>query len=426
MEMRLWDHCVEEALSNLKSLKLIRSLKPIHLPSDERRRSVKTEQEFGLISYEFEVFEGLPEWDRASVEVEVAENTFLRWVRGVPSSGDDADCGNQEVGNEAGACSHQKLESYFFLFLFFAALAHGMGPRGSALICGYTNYHRLLESCLAYLKSKEAMVSTRGALLRFFLCKAGTLDMQAALMGILQRPTEEFKIKRLRCPMKKKVVVTDSLFSMDGDFAPMGELSKLPKRHGFLLVIDDAHGMFVCGKNGGGLAEELNCKSGVDICVDTLSKAAGLPRWIHSMQVPFWGCSILNKRWKQLIQSTGRSFIFSTSTPVPIAAAAHAAVIAAQKETWRRRAIWKRVQDFHALTGIPVTSPIISLVLLLKSGYQVTAIRPPPVPPNSCRLRVTLSAAHTLDDLKKLTAALSECINFRDIIAHSTNEHTRL
>ncbi|KAG5558338.1 hypothetical protein RHGRI_008310 [Rhododendron griersonianum] len=343
MEMRLWDHRVEEALSKLESLKLIKSLKPIHLPSDERRRFVEMEQEFGLISYEFEVFDGLQEqWERASVEVEMAEGTFQRWV---PSSGDDVACGNLEVGNEAGACSHQKFRK---LLLFSgndylglstnpmiskaaakAALAHGMGPKGSALICGYTNYHRLLESCLADLKSKE-------------------------------KPTGEFKMKRLRCPMKKKVVVTDSFFSMDGDFAPMGDLSKLQKRHGFLLVIDD----------------------------------------------------------------------FDYNLP--------AAVIVAQKETWRRRAIWKRVQDFHALTGIPVTSPIISLVVgseekalqascyLLKSGFHFTAIRPPAVPPNSIRLRVTLSAAHTLDDLKKLTAALSECISFRDIIAHSTNGHTRL
>ncbi|KAE9465022.1 hypothetical protein C3L33_03071, partial [Rhododendron williamsianum] len=413
MEMRLWDHCVEEELSKLESLKLIKSLKPIHLPRDERRRFVEMEQEFGLISYEFEVFDGLQEqWERASVEVEMAE-------------GDDVDCGNLEVGNEAGACS--------------------------------------------LIRSLE----------RFFLCKAGTLDMQAALMVISNmalmttlgsvgsllptrgKPLKDDRVAKfsdalnhasiidgirlaerqgsvvafvyrhcdiLRCPMKKKVVVTDSLFSMDGDFAPMGELSKLQKRHGFLLVIDDAHGTFVCGKNGGGVAEELNCENYVDICVGTLSKAAGC----HG---GFIACS---KRWKQLIQSTGRSFIFSTSTPVPIAAAAHAAVIVAQKETWRRRAIWKWVQDFHALTGIPVTSPIISLVVgseekalqaswyLLKSGFHVTAIRPPAVPPNSRRLRVTLSAAHTLDDLKKLTAALSECISFRDIIAHSTNGHTRL
>ncbi|XP_021808601.1 8-amino-7-oxononanoate synthase-like [Prunus avium] len=114
------------------------------------------------------------------------------------------------------------------------------------------------------------------------------------------------------CTMRKKVVMTDSLFSMDGDFAPMIELVKLSKAHGFLLVIDDAHGTFVCGKNGGGVAEQYNCERDVDICVGTLSKAAGC----HG---GFIACS---KRWKQLIQSRGRSFIFSTATPIPISAAA--------------------------------------------------------------------------------------------------------
>ncbi|XP_010434117.1 PREDICTED: 8-amino-7-oxononanoate synthase-like [Camelina sativa] len=75
--------------------------------------------------------------------------------------------------------------------------------------------------------------------------------------------------------MKRKVLVTDSLFSMDGDFAPMEELSQLRRKYGFLLVIDDAHGTFVCGENGGGVAEEFNSAAVVDLCVGTLSKAAG-------------------------------------------------------------------------------------------------------------------------------------------------------
>ncbi|KAK3033267.1 hypothetical protein RJ639_033147 [Escallonia herrerae] len=189
-------------------------------------------------------------------------------------------------------------------------------------------------------------------------------------------------------PAKKKIVVTDS---MDGDFAPMVELVRLRRKHGFLLVIDDAHGTLVCGKNGGGVGEEFNCETDIDICLGTLSKAAGC----HG---GFIACS---KRWKQFIQSRGRAFIFSTSTPVPIAAAAHAAVIVAKKETWRRRAIWNRVQDFRALTGIPITSPIISLIV----GSEEKALQ-------ASRLRVTLSAAHTTEDLRKLTAALAQCETF--------------
>ncbi|GFY84381.1 biotin F [Actinidia rufa] len=442
MEVSSWDHCVEAALAKLESMKLLRSLRPIHLPSGEEQAPNAIEQKNVPILDALEVFDGLRPWDRASVEVEIAESTFQRWVRDVPSSGDDADSGNQEVDNGAGACSHQKFRK---LLLFSgndylslsshptvskaaskAALAHGMGPRGSALICGYTNYHRLLESCLADLKQKEdcllcptgfsanmAVMTTLGnvgsllaaggkplkneriAIFSDALNHASIIDgirlaeRQGSAEVFVYTHCDMSHLNALlsSCTMKKKVVVTDSLFSMDGDLAPMCELAKLRKEHGFLLVIDDAHGTFVCGKNGGGVAEEFNCEVDVDICIGTLSKAAGC----HG---GFIACS---KRWKQLIQSRGRSFIFSTSTPVPIAAAAHAAVIVAKKETWRRQAIWNRVRDFHALTGIPVTSPIISLVVgseekalqaswyLLKSGFHVTAIRPPTVPPNSCR-----------------------------------------
>ncbi|XP_058085776.1 8-amino-7-oxononanoate synthase-like isoform X2 [Magnolia sinica] len=337
-----------------------------------------------------------------------------------------------------------------------AAQEHGMGPRGSALICGYTNYHRLLESSLADLKKKEdcllcptgfaanmALMVTLGSVSS--LLAAGrkplndekvaifsdALNHASIIDGIRlaerQQEAEVFVYRHCdmvhlnallsTCTMKKKVVVTDGLFSMDGDFAPVIELVELRKKHGFLLVIDDAHGTLVCGKHGGGVAEQFDCENDVDICIGTLSKAAGC----HG---GFIACS---KKWKLLLQSRGRSFIFSTSLPVPIAAAAHAALMVAKKEEWRRQAIWNRVLDFSDLTQIHITSPIISLIIgneetallasrhLLKSGFHVTAIRPPTVPPNSCRLRVTLSAAHTLDDLKKLTSALSHCIKLSDV-----------
>ncbi|KAL7237817.1 hypothetical protein ACSBR2_004008 [Camellia fascicularis] len=119
---------------------------------------------------EFEVFDGLRQWDRASVEVVIANSTFQKWIREVPSCGDDADCGNQEV--ETGACPQKFRKLLLFSGNDYlglsshptvskaatqAALAHGMGSRGSALICGYTSYHGLLESCLADLKKKDVL-----------------------------------------------------------------------------------------------------------------------------------------------------------------------------------------------------------------------------------------------------------------------------
>ncbi|CAB4271207.1 unnamed protein product [Prunus armeniaca] len=124
--------------------------------------------------------------------------------------------------------------------------------------------------------------------------------------------------------------------------------------------------------------------------------------------------------------------------PAPIAASAHAALIVARKETWRRRAIWNWVQDFRALTGIPINSHIISLIVgsevkaeqatqsLLKSGFHVIGIIPPVVPHNSCRLRVTLSATHTRDNIERITVALSHCVNFQEIRIHGSNGCARL
>ncbi|KAE8715971.1 hypothetical protein F3Y22_tig00110156pilonHSYRG00081 [Hibiscus syriacus] len=224
-----------------------------------------------------------------------------------------------------------------------------------------------------------------------------------------RRPTKE---ERTNCKNTRKVVVTDSLFSMDGDIAPMAELAQLRKKHGFLWVLDDAHGTFVWGKNGGGLAEEFNCEYDVDISIGTLSKAAS----------SLWEGS---KIWKQWIQSRGRSFIFSTIAPVPLAAASYASVVVAKKETWRRREIQNRMKELQALTGIPVKSQIVCVIIgdmmqaiktnheLLKSGFYCVAVGPPAVAPNTARLRLTLTAVHTSEDIKRLAAIISKYVKFQ-------------
>ncbi|KAI3458321.1 hypothetical protein Pfo_014984 [Paulownia fortunei] len=364
----LWDIWVEEALSKLESLKVLRSLRPVHLPSGVARQSTSSENSPSNPNQEFEVFDGPHEWDRASVEVSISEPTFQKWLHDVPSSGDDNDAMYENVsaddkaeptdgklrklivfsGNDyLGLSSHPMVSNAASK----ASQEHGMGPRGSALICGYTSYHRLLESSLAELKRKEDCLlcptgfsanmafmtavgniglliaggkpskDDRVAIFSDALNHASIIDgirlaeKQGNAVAFVYRHCDMCHLDTLlsNCPMKKRVVVTDSLFSMDGDFAPMTELTKLRKKHGFLFVIDDAHATFVCGKSGGGAAEKFNCETDVDICIGTLSKAAGC----HG---GFIACS---KKWKLLIQSRGRSFIFSTSTPVPVAAAAH-------------------------------------------------------------------------------------------------------
>ncbi|XP_057414835.1 8-amino-7-oxononanoate synthase-like isoform X2 [Lotus japonicus] len=445
MPSACWDTWVSKALVPLNSRNHILSLRPIHLRKDKPR------------SQPLVVFDDMQQWDRSSVEVEISETTFNRWVNYTTSSGDDDDdiIHSAVAGNDEPGAFHEKFKK---LILFStndylglsshptigsaaakAALEHGMGPRGAALSCGYTSYHRLLESSLADLKKKEdcllcptgcaanmALMSTIGSMASLLAGKelpsgdemtavfSDALNHASIIDGIRvaerQKGVKVYIYKHCdmshlnellsQCRMRRKVVVTDSLFSMDGDYAPMVELARLRKKHNFLLVIDEAHGTFVCGKNGGGVAEEFNCEKDVDICIGTLSKAAGC----HG---GFIACS---KSWKLLIQSRGRSFIFSTATPVPVAAAAHAAVGVAKHETWRRKALWNRVKDFHLLTGIPVTSHIISLVVGSEDKAQ-----------QASRLRVALSAVHTRQDLENLTAALSRCINFQDVRMYSSN-----
>ncbi|XP_030937002.1 8-amino-7-oxononanoate synthase-like [Quercus lobata] len=488
--MSSWDNLVEEALAKLESLKHLLPIRTIHLsnPNDQQQIRIEnheTTQSSSLSQQgkaSFQVFNEIQPWDLCAVEVQVAEVAFQRLIHFLPSTGEETFSSDKVNDNE----EETHLQQFKKLLLFCgndylgltshptikraavkAAQEHGMGPRGSALICGYTNYHRQLESSLADLQKKEDCL----------LCPTGfaanmalmvTIGSIASLLAVGRKPSEEERIAifsdaqnhasivdgiylaerqqsvevfvyrhcdmshlnalLLKCKLKRKAVVTDSLFSMDGDFAPMVEIAKLRKKHQFLFVIDDAHGTLVCGKNGGGVTEEFNCEGDVDICIGSLSKATGC----------IGGFIACSKSWKQLIQSRGRSFIFSTTMPIPIAAAAHASVIVAKKETWRRREIWKRVQDFRALTGIPIKSPIISFIVgseekalqasrhLLTSGFYVSPVRPPAVPPNSCRLRVTLSAVHTTDDLKKLTTTLSQCIAFRDIGIQNSNKCAKL
>ncbi|MQL80249.1 hypothetical protein Taro_012699 [Colocasia esculenta] len=348
-----WDGWVEGALAKLASLNLVRATRPITLHSSPTPAASPGEHDEAFA-------DGPRPEDHSAVEVEMDESTFQSWVC---ENGGNCVVEDEPVPQEGNRCRKLLLFSgndYLGLnthptlrrAAIKAAQEHGMGPRGSALICGYTSYHKLLERSLADLKKKEdcLLCPTGFAANMAFMSALGSISSILAVSG---RPTKHEKIAifsdalnhasiidgiRLAerqkvmevfvyghcdmihldallscCTMEKKVVVTDSLFSMDGDFVPMVQLAELRKKHNFLLAIDDAHGTFICGNNGGGVAELYDCEDDVDVCIGTLSKAAGC-------QGGFIACST---KWKQLIQSRGRSFIFSTAPPVPIVAAAY-------------------------------------------------------------------------------------------------------
>ncbi|KAJ8437647.1 hypothetical protein Cgig2_018437 [Carnegiea gigantea] len=360
-----WDEWVEAALSKLESSKLLRSLRPINVSNNINNNNAPN---FG--GYDQQVFDGLREWDRASVEVQISESTFHDWLNEVPSRGYVSVPRSNEA-NEGHLSSHPHRKLLLFsgndylglsahptvrMAAAKAAEEHGMGPRGSALICGYTDYHQRLEACLAELKKKEdcllcptgfaanmAVMVAIGSVAS--LVSSGKIPQRAEKVAVFSDALNHASIidglrlaERLHCvetsvyqhcnmshldallsncTLTKKVVVTDrsvfvalpldgvitgfsppfvsaafmlffvgSLFSMDGDFAPMVELARLRKKHGFLLVIDDAHGTFVCGRGGGGVAEEFGCEDDVDLCIGTLSKAAGCCGGFIACRIP--------------------------------------------------------------------------------------------------------------------------------------------
>lgn len=315
-----------------------------------------------------------------------------------------------------------------------AALAYGSGPRGSALLCGYTGAHRALEEELAALKGCDeallfptgfaANLSVMGTFLTSSDCALFSDELNhasivdGARLAVkstgaslhIYRHNDlqhlESLLSASRAP--RKLIVSDSIFSMDGDCADVVGLAGLRKRYGALLCLDEAHATLVYGARGGGLAEASGLCDAVDLHVGTLSKAFGS----HG---GFVGCSA---QMKSLLLSKGRAGIYSTALPLPAVAAASAALRAATAE--RRNRLWTNVAAFASASALPATSPIVPLIVgsaeraldaareLLGRGYLVPAVRPPTVPAGSARLRLAFSAAHEEGEVRALVSAMRD------------------
>jgi 8-amino-7-oxononanoate synthase len=207
----------------------------------------------------------------------------------------------------------------------------------------------------------------------------------------------------------RALVVTDGVFSMDGDIAPLGEIVRLKTDHKALLMVDDAHGSGVLGEQGRGAAEMLGVADGVDIRMGTFGKAFG----------SYGAYAAVSQELRELLLNRARSFIFSTSLPPAVLAASLAAVELIQspegaslRDQLRRNCDQFRnsmrmagftlpdgdTQIVPLMTGEADTTMRFS-EQLLEEGLYVQGIRPPTVPAGSCRLRFTLMATHGQDDL---------------------------
>ncbi|MDX1512176.1 MAG: 8-amino-7-oxononanoate synthase [Gammaproteobacteria bacterium] len=321
-----------------------------------------------------------------------------------------------------------------------AAADFGVGAGASHLVTGHTRWHEELEIALARFVGRErallfstgymANIGTVSALLsrgdEVFadrLVHASLLD-GARLSGARLRRYAHADPERLddllsRDPgASRRLVLTDGVFSMDGDLAPLPELAAVCARRGAWLMVDDAHGLGVLGDRGGGCVAQFGLGTAeVPILVGTLGKAFGTFGAFVAGDAPLV---------ETLIQRA-RSYIYTTALPASVAAATLAALALVEAESWRREQLRNLVARFrrgaHAL-GLrlpPHENPIQPLVLgsapaalaasrsLLDRGIHVAAIRPPTVPEGTARLRFSFSAAHGEEDIDRLLEALAAC-----------------
>jgi len=226
--------------------------------------------------------------------------------------------------------------------------------------------------------------------------------------------------------VRRRLIVTDSLFSMDGDVAPLADLLHAAKRHDCRLLVDEAHATGVLGQHGRGLLESLPANDGC-IKVGTLSKALG-------SQGGFVCGSRQLIRW---LVNRARPYIFSTALAPPSAAAARRAVAIVVAEPERRQRLLagaRLLRDALRQNGFGETrsqSHIVPVIVgdaleavqlsrqLEKRGMLVPAIRPPSVPEGTARLRISLTSAHTEEDVIRLVEALRTCWNLRLGDAHA-------
>ncbi len=318
-----------------------------------------------------------------------------------------------------------------------AARTNGFGAGASRLLSGHLGPHEVLEAAVADLvRLPAALLYSTGyqANLGVVTALAGPEDLivsdhanHASLIDGCRLSRATVRVYRHLDPsaardalrngrFRRRLLITESLFSMDGDRAPLSDLAAVTSEHDATLIVDEAHALGVLGPGGRGLCQQAGVVP--DVLVGTLGKAFGAFGGFVA------GAEILRRH----LINRSRTFIYTTALPAPVAAAAAAgiAVALSAEGQHRRAALASRIQLLRAsLARLPLPSPltdqdgpILPLILgadhaalalsqrLAQRGFFVPAVRPPTVPEGTARLRITLSAAHTEADVADLADAL--------------------
>ena len=339
-------------------------------------------------------------------------------------------CSNDYLG----LASHPRVVAAFQA----AAARYGVGSGASHLVCGHSALHHQLEEALAEFTGRP----------RALLFSSGYMANTGILASLLQRGDHVLEdrlnhaslldgglhsgarfqrfahgdVAALERKLTRadgiRLVVTDGVFSMDGDTAPLGELAAACGRHDAWLMVDDAHGFGVLGERGAGSTEAAGLDVGtVPVLMATLGKALGTAGAFVA------GSELLIEA---LIQQA-RTYIYTTALPPAVAGASLESLRVVQEESWRREHLARLISRFRrgagelglpllasnsAIQPLPVGDAAAALALserLKQRGLLISAIRPPTVPAGTSRLRITLSAAHTDAQLDQLLEQLAAC-----------------
>ncbi|ULA64718.1 MAG: 8-amino-7-oxononanoate synthase [Nitrospira sp.] len=306
---------------------------------------------------------------------------------------------------------------------------YGTGSGASRLVCGTLPPHAELEQALATFKRTPAalaygsgylanigvipsLIARGGQIFADRLCHASLIDgarlSRADLRIYRHRDMNHLESLLKRAGSRRPtLIVTDGLFSMDGDLAPLPELATLAQRFSAALYVDDAHGTGVMGPSGRGTLEHFGVEDRIPFHMGTLGKALGSS-----------GAYVAGPAdMIQYLVNTSRPFMFTTAPPPASAAAACAALTVLQQDPTRRARLWRnRDHLFTELTRLGFrltdsTSPILPILIgqaekalafaeqLLAQGVYAPAIRPPTVPDGSSRIRVTVTAEHSPEQI---------------------------
>ncbi|MBU4231625.1 MAG: 8-amino-7-oxononanoate synthase [Proteobacteria bacterium] len=312
-----------------------------------------------------------------------------------------------------------------------AAARWGAGAGASRLVVGHLALHEAVEARLADFKGTEAAIIFPTG----YMANVGTIS---ALVGpgdvvfsdrlnhasiydgiklsgaVLQRfPHRDLnrleQLLREAGGARRRLIITDSVFSVDGDLAPLTDLAALKARYGAWLMVDEAHATGVLGAKGGGLAEALGLTREVDIHLGTFSKALGSQG----------GFVAGDRRLVDYLHNRARSFIYSTALAPPVLGAIDQALQIVVQEPERRLFLQRQSENFRqglVSAGLDILgseTQIIPVLVgendrtlkfaarLMDQGLMAVALRPPTVPPGRARVRFSLSAAQAADDLSR-------------------------